>query len=231
MELNSAPETWGQNSPAALADELARRYGLSSPLPCTRLVALLREAAASDDALPDYLYPWHWPVVDLLQDKPRFWRILDVGCGIPLLLHYLARAGFTALFGTEDSHAQPGAVEAAREFCARSQINAVIVDATGGDIGGFLKVFGAPRFDIMTHFNATPTPDFALSAALLREGGLFVSEASLALSAHPFARHFETLEVFPDLGFRLLQDNGAVCIYRKRLPPTRASHSHRPLAA
>lgn len=173
----------------------------------------LRQAAACERVFvpPDYLEPWHWPLLHLLADRPRTLRILDVECGIPLLLHFLARSGFEALYGAEDSRARPGALEAAREFCALSATSAVIADMAGLDADAIIGVLGGKRFDVVTRFSATTPPDFALIARLLRGGGLFVAETALDTANDAF----ETLAVFPDLGFRLPYDGG-VAIFRKR---------------
>jgi hypothetical protein len=223
MELNCDPDSWGQNSPARLAVELARRYGCPPPLPFARFMERLRQAAACEHIFvpPDYLEPWHWPLFHLLADKSRDLRILDLECGIPLLLHFLARCGFTALHGAEDSRARPGALEAAREFCALSSTPAAIEDVAGSSAEEIVRAFGGKRFDVVTRFSAVSPPDFALIANLLRGGGLLVAET--ALETMNEAKAFETLAVFPDLGFRLPCEGG-VAIFRKRPPPRWAAH-------
>jgi hypothetical protein len=219
--VRRARQSYSGREAAACATFIANAYGLPPPDLQPRWprpgVALTRRFPRPV-TLPDGLSAWHLPLLDIVSRLPFDARILELNCGIPLLLCHLHRRGFAHLVGAGDSCRQPEIVEAARAFLAATQTEARIVDlALTRDWPTTEILAGHQPFDLIASFGAADRVWFPLVWELLNDGGLFVAESYFADVPREFRHCFETVESFPDLGFRLHAQSelAAVTVFRK----------------
>ncbi len=178
-----------------------------------------RSSEGSAVVRPGHLEPQVQPLLDLLSGRLTATRILQLRCGMPLLLQHLYRQGFTALFGTEDSRAQMGIVQAAREFCRVTATPVTIFDVRTAERADYLGLLEAQqRFDVVACFGVPNVLFFPLVHDLLAPGGVFICESHFREVPREFAHHFRALESHPVLGGRMRENfraGGAVCVFVK----------------
>jgi hypothetical protein len=211
----------GREATAACAAFIAKAFGLKPPDHEPRWprpgVALTRRFPRPVE-LPDGLSAWHLPLLDIVSRMPFDSRILELYCGIPLLLCHLHRRGFEHLTGVEDSCRSRGIVEAARAFLTITQTDARLIDVALLPDWPVKEILAGHRpFDLIASFGAADRLWFPLVWELLNDGGLFVAESYFAEVPREFRHRFETVESYPDLGFRLHAQSelAAVAVFRK----------------
>jgi hypothetical protein len=221
MLVHRARQFLSGREAAACAAFIAKAYGLPPPDFGPRWprpgVALTRQFPRPV-TLPDGLSAWHLPLLDIVSRLPFDSRILELNCGIPVLLCHLHRRGFPHLVGADDSCRRPNIVEAAHAFLAATRTEARIFDlALTRDSLATEILAGHQPFDLIASFGAADRIWFPLVWDLLNDGGLFTTESYFSDVPREFRHRFETVESFPELGFRLHAQSelAAVTVFRK----------------